>query len=34
MVQMLSSVGADVAKSKPRVEEAYRIVTDAAARAK
>jgi TRAP-type C4-dicarboxylate transport system substrate-binding protein len=34
MVQMLASVGADVAKSKPRIQEAYQIVTDAVARLK
>jgi TRAP-type C4-dicarboxylate transport system substrate-binding protein len=34
MVKMLASVGADVAKSKPKVEEAYKLVTDAVARLK
>jgi TRAP-type C4-dicarboxylate transport system substrate-binding protein len=34
MVQMLASVGQDVAKSKPRLLEAYKIVTDAVARLK
>ena len=34
MVKTLASVGADVAKSKPQVQEAYQIVTDAVARAK
>jgi TRAP-type C4-dicarboxylate transport system substrate-binding protein len=32
MVKTLASVGADVAKSKPKVQEAYQIVTDAVAR--
>jgi len=32
MVKMLASVGSDVAKSKPKVQEAYQIVTDAVAR--
>ena len=32
MVKMLASVGADVAKTKPRVQEAYQLVTDAVAR--
>jgi TRAP-type C4-dicarboxylate transport system substrate-binding protein len=34
MDKTLASVGADVAKSKPKVEEAYKLVTDAAARLK
>jgi TRAP-type C4-dicarboxylate transport system substrate-binding protein len=34
MVKTLASVGADVAKSKPKVEEAYKLVTDAVARLK
>jgi TRAP-type C4-dicarboxylate transport system substrate-binding protein len=34
MVKMLASVGQDVAKSKPKVEEAYKLVTDAVARLK
>ena len=32
MMQTLSSVGADVSKSKPELAEAYRILTDAAQR--
>jgi TRAP-type C4-dicarboxylate transport system substrate-binding protein len=32
MMQMLSSVGADVSKSKPQLAEAYKILTDAAQR--
>jgi C4-dicarboxylate-binding protein DctP len=34
MVKTLASVGADVAKSKPKVEEAYKLVTEAVARLK
>ena len=34
MVKILASVGADVAKSKPKVQEAYQLVTDAVARLK
>jgi TRAP-type C4-dicarboxylate transport system substrate-binding protein len=34
MAKTLSSVGADVAKTKPQVQEAYKIVTEAAARLK
>jgi TRAP-type C4-dicarboxylate transport system substrate-binding protein len=34
MVKTLASVGAEVAKSKPKVQEAYTIVTEAAARLK
>jgi TRAP-type C4-dicarboxylate transport system substrate-binding protein len=34
MLKTLESVGEDVAKSKPRVQEAYQIVTDAARRLK
>ena len=34
MVKMLASVGADVAKSKPKVQEAYQLVTNAVARLK
>jgi len=34
MVKTLASVGQDVAKSKPQVQEAYKLVTDAAARLK
>jgi TRAP-type transport system periplasmic protein len=33
MVKTLSTVGADVSKSKPQLAEAYKVVTDAAARA-
>jgi TRAP-type C4-dicarboxylate transport system substrate-binding protein len=32
MIKTLASVGADVAKSKPQVQEAYKLVTDAVAR--
>jgi TRAP-type C4-dicarboxylate transport system substrate-binding protein len=32
MIKTLASVGADVAKTKPRVQEAYQLVTDAVAR--
>jgi TRAP-type C4-dicarboxylate transport system substrate-binding protein len=32
MVKTLASVGADVAKSKPKVQEAFKLVTDAVAR--
>jgi hypothetical protein len=31
---LLSSVGADVSKEKPRLNEAYQIVSEAAARAR
>jgi TRAP-type transport system periplasmic protein len=34
MLKILASVGQDVAKTKPRVQEAYQIVTDAALRLK
>jgi TRAP-type C4-dicarboxylate transport system substrate-binding protein len=34
MVKMLASVGSDVAKSKPKVQEAYQLVMDAVARLK
>ena len=34
MLELLASVGEDVAKKKPRVQEAYEIVTDAAKRLK
>jgi TRAP-type C4-dicarboxylate transport system substrate-binding protein len=34
MVKSLASVGADVAKSKPKVQEAYQLVTEAVARLK
>ena len=34
MFKTLASVGADVAKTKPHVQEAYKIVTDAVARLK
>ena len=34
MAKTLASVGADVAKSKPHVQEAYKIVIEAAARLK
>ena len=34
MVKTLASVGADVAKSKPKVEEAYKLVTEAVSRLK
>lgn len=34
MLKIMASVGADVAKTKPQVQQAYQIVTDAAARLK
>jgi len=32
MMQTLSSVGADVSKSSPQLADAYKVITDAAAR--
>jgi hypothetical protein len=34
MLQTLSSVGADVSEAKPQLAEAYKILTDAAQRAR
>jgi hypothetical protein len=34
MLKILASVGQDVAKTKPRVQEAYQTATDAALRLK
>jgi TRAP-type C4-dicarboxylate transport system substrate-binding protein len=34
MAKTLASVGADVAKSKPKIQEAYKLITDAVARLK